>query len=277
MAKVSPVVRTAIVVGVGALAYLAFELFAVGAAGPGASASAPAGGGAAGGGSAAGGGAGSPGPSGAPGGPAGAGGRDAGGADGPGADVPLADLAQHLGATVRVGGLVTATGPDGVRLDDGTATARLVLEGDAAGLAALLQPGDALNATGTPEERGEVVFVVGDPAGIVLLGDLGGDEAGGDASADPSADAAALGALLEGEDGPLDGGATALAGALRATRGPDPMTAGLATLVLTVGLGAGIALYRARVARRRSRARIQARIDAIAAPGPGGGLPATPA
>ena len=45
---------------------------------------------------------------------------------------------------------MTGVDVDGVRLDDGTATARIVLEGAAAELAALLQPGDALNATGTP-------------------------------------------------------------------------------------------------------------------------------
>ena len=77
---------------------------------------------------------------------------------------------------VRVGGLVTAVEPDAFRLDDGTATATVVLEGPAAGLAALLQPGDAVNAIGTPDVRGEVVLVVSDPAGVVLLGDLGGDD-----------------------------------------------------------------------------------------------------
>ena len=59
-------------------------------------------------------------------------------------------LGDRLGGTVRVGGLVTAVDAGGIRLDDGTATARVVLEGAAADLASLLQPGDALNATGTP-------------------------------------------------------------------------------------------------------------------------------
>ena len=63
-----------------------------------------------------------------------------------GADVSLADLATRLGTMVRVGGLVTAVEADAFRLDDGTATATVVLEGPAVELAALLQPGDAVNA-----------------------------------------------------------------------------------------------------------------------------------
>ena len=39
----------------------------------------------------------------------------------------------------------------GIRLDDGTATARVVLSGSAADLLPMLRPGDALNATGTVE------------------------------------------------------------------------------------------------------------------------------
>ena len=100
----------------------------------------------------------------------------------PGADVALRDLAARSGEPVRVGGLVTAVEPDAIRLDDGTATARVVLEGPAAELAALLQPGDALNATGNTGDPRRDVLVVSDPAGVVLLGDLGddaGDSPGG--------------------------------------------------------------------------------------------------
>ena len=93
-----------------------------------------------------------------------------------GADVLLADLAARLGETVRVGGVVSAVEPDAFRsVRRHEMTTRIVLEGPAIELAALLQPGDTVNATGTPELRDEVVLLVTDPAGVVLLGDLGGD------------------------------------------------------------------------------------------------------
>ena len=61
-----------------------------------------------------------------------------------GADISLADLSMRLATMVRVGGLVTAVEADGFLLDDGTATATVVLEGPATEIAALLQPGDAV-------------------------------------------------------------------------------------------------------------------------------------
>ena len=45
----------------------------------------------------------------------------------------------------------------------------------------VLAPGDALNATGTPEQRDELVLVIGDAADVELVGDLGDA-----AAADPS-------------------------------------------------------------------------------------------
>ena len=95
-------------------------------------------------------------------------------------DVDLRDIAAHVGQRVRVGGLVTDVGADGVRLDDGTSGALLVLEGDATDLLTVLEPGDALNATGTPDQRDETVLVVADAADIELVGDLGADPASTD-------------------------------------------------------------------------------------------------
>ena len=97
-----------------------------------------------------------------------------GAGEGQARDIDLRDLGAHLGERVRVGGLVVAIEAEDIRLDDGTAEALIVLGGDAAGLAGSLQPGDALNATGTPELRDEPVLVVNDIAGIELVGDLGG-------------------------------------------------------------------------------------------------------
>ncbi len=184
-----------------------------------------------------------------------------------GADVTLADLATRVGVVVRVGGLVTAVEPDAFRLDDGTATARIVLEGPAVEFAVLLQPGDAVNAIGTPEVRGEIVLVVSDPAGVVLLGDLGGDD--GDSPAGQRlamAEAGGDGGTGDETTGALDS-ATMVAG-----RNPAPLAVALTALALAVAVAAAFATRRALTVRRQSRARIQARLDAIvAAPPPSAG------
>ena len=75
-------------------------------------------------------------------------------------DADLADLPRLDGRVVRVGGLVTGVEDGGIRLDDGTATARVVLAGSAADLLPMLRPGDALNATGTVEAGEDTVIVV---------------------------------------------------------------------------------------------------------------------
>ena len=79
-----------------------------------------------------------------PAGAAGAGGSDDGGVT----DADLADLGGRIGRTVRVGGLVVATAEASVFIDDGTATGELRLLGEATALVTLLEPGDAVSATG---------------------------------------------------------------------------------------------------------------------------------
>ncbi len=107
-------------------------------------------------------------------------------------DANLADLASLAGRTVRVGGLVGDLLPGGFTLDDGTATGPVVLEGAAADLLPLIEPGDAINVVGRIEstDRGWTV-VVSDPAGIVLAGDpvAPGASVGTDAT-DPAASSA---------------------------------------------------------------------------------------
>ena len=171
------------------------------------------------------------------------------------ADVNLEALAASVGMKVRVGGLVTAVDADGIRLDDGTATARIVLTGDAADLAALIQPGDVLNAIGTPETQGdEVVLPIADPAAIILVGDLG--EAGTGPSA--SAGTWALRAIVD--PGGASGGSL-LDPALQ--RGPSPLALALGTLGLTAALGVAIAARRRLAARRATRRRILERLATI--------------
>jgi hypothetical protein len=87
-------------------------------------------------------------------------------------DVDIADLADHVGAVVRIGGLVVSIQPDGATLDDGTATGRIFLRGPAADFLPLLEEGDAINATGFVERHGEEIAVaVTDAAGIARVGD----------------------------------------------------------------------------------------------------------
>ncbi len=88
-------------------------------------------------------------------------------------DVDLARLADHVGETVRVGGLIMDLTATGASLDDGTAVAGIVLEGEAAAYQPLLEPGDAINVTGRVERREEeLVVALRDPAGLARVGDL---------------------------------------------------------------------------------------------------------
>ena len=166
--------------------------------------------------------------------------------------VDLRDLASRVGQLVRVGGLVTAVEADGFQLDDGTDSARVVLTGDAADLAAVVGPGDALNAEGTVELRDGPVLVVSDPAALVLAGDLGGAEATPGAS--PAI--AAPVALRSPAPGVFAGG------------GPATDAGGAVALTIVVAgivAGAGLAAFAARRLhdRRRLRARILERLEVV--------------
>ncbi len=102
------------------------------------------------------------------------------------------------------------------------------------------------------------MIVVTDPEAVLLLGDLGTGE---EPSGDPAVALAGVDVL------PSDDASTVLAASgPAASRGREPLVAGLAAMLLAGGLGAAAATRRAIVARRRTRARIQARIDAFAAP-----------
>ena len=151
---------------------------------------------------------------------------------------------------------MTDIGADGVRLDDGTSGALLVLEGDATDLLTVLEPGDALNATGTPDQRDETVLVVADAADIELVGDLGAD-------ADPaSTDGVGLAAaVVEGTPA-----VTAEPGTLADASAPAtaPIAVGAAILALLVVTAAAAPLLARRQRRRRAlRATIAARLEAI--------------
>ena len=170
-----------------------------------------------------------------------------------GRDVDLANLADALGEQVRVGGLVTDLEPRGVRIDDGTASALILLEGEAAQLLPLLEPGDAVNASGIVETvEGEVAIVVSDPAGIAL-------------AADPTAAGpAATAAPLDRPAGESSNGATEAN--LGDPPGGLPGLAGLGTLVAVTTLSVAVTCLRRWQARRRLGARVAARLAAFAGP-----------
>lgn len=169
-------------------------------------------------------------------------------------DVELANLAAHAGEPVRVGGLVTTVVNEEIQLDDGTGTARLVLEGAAADQVALVAAGDALNATGTVDDRNGPVVVVTGAADIALLGDLGGDGSSAATADVPVADQGSA------PDGMAAAGPSLETGARLA---PAPLAAG--TLALTACLAAAAVTWRWQRARKRTRARILERLAMVAA------------
>ncbi len=185
-------------------------------------------------------------------------------------DADLADLPTLDGRVVRVGGLVTGVEDGGIRLDDGTATARIVLAGSAADLLPMLRPGDALNATGTVEAGEDTVIVVAGREGVVLLGEL--DASG---PADAAGTIVVPGAVAGDRDPALTvTGVTAVPSAAGPAGGSlaAPVAIGFLALVLVMG-NAALLAHRGR-ARRLQRARIAARLDAIA---DGRTAPAAPA
>jgi uncharacterized protein YdeI (BOF family) len=167
-------------------------------------------------------------------------------------DADLADLGSLVGALVRVGGLVVDLRPDGFTLDDATAIAPVALTGDADELAALVEPGDAINATGRVERRAddELAVVVDDPAALVLGSALGAADASvqPDSTPDPAPTTAGDARIAKFTDpaGLLPGAGVGLAG--------------LVAIALT---SVGVTLLRRRQARRLLMTRVTARLAAV--------------
>ncbi|MFL5716314.1 MAG: lamin tail domain-containing protein [Chloroflexota bacterium] len=190
----------------------------------------------------------------------------------PASDADLVDLDSVVGHIVRVGGLVVELGADGFSLDDGTAVGRVVLRGEALDQLALIEPDDAVNATGRVEAAaGGAVVVVDDPGGIVLAGapipaapsgppDPSPPGAVGAASSDassPPPDAAPGAARFAGFGGSLPLGAGA---------------AGLGTLLAVSAASVAVTLVRREHARRRVATHVAGRLATFvgAATGPSG-------
>ncbi len=190
--------------------------------------------------------------------------RDRGsGIGGPGAGsaptVEIGTLDAHLGERVRIGGLVVDLEPDGFTVDDGSATGRVVLAGEAADYLGLIEPGDAIEAGGRVDATsdGSASVVVSAAADLVRVGQLGVAAAAAPATAgpsvppDPPGDTAAERRVSE---------ATGLGGL------PDPTTAGAGWLALVAVLSVAVTLGRRYRARRGSTARIAARLAELAGP-----------
>lgn len=176
----------------------------------------------------------------------------ASGADAP-ADSDLGALADHVGALVRVSGLIAEVRGNVIRLDDGTGLGTVLLLDGAAEYRMLLHVNDPIGLVGLVERSGSDLQIrVADPSGIVRLGALG--EAVPIAAvdiADASIETAA--STADSAEGVLDGGLAT-----------GRMATGLGLLVLVVTAGAA-SLLRRRQARGRLLEAVTTRIHGLRA------------
>jgi hypothetical protein len=191
-------------------------------------------------------------------------------------DVDLGELAEHVDTVVRVGGLVVALESGAIVVDDGTGRGRVVLRGEATAYLPLIEPEDAVNATGRvvlSDGRAEVS--VTDPGGLLRVGDLGEPIPVGQAEAE--SDPAPVGAVDPIQPGPGGAETAASIGGLHAPAdGPGSAGIALAAFEGPVGLGvawlavasvvsvgmAGLRRYRH---RRSLAARIAGRLTSVGA------------
>lgn len=182
------------------------------------------------------------------------------------ADTDLVDLGNHVGEPVKVAGLISALTPDGFVLDDGTATATVVLSNDALDLEPYLAVGDALAASGTVTLDGDQLRIrVTAAVDLVRVGDLGQampvtgspDPKAASASGDPAT--TGVGAGADSGNGPT------LAG-LHELDGVGPFGFGL--MLLLTGVSLVTTLLRRQHERRRVRAIILARLASLHPIGP---------
>ncbi len=112
----------------------------------------------------------------------------------PGTGLPLVDLrnlASYRGRQVQVGGLVSQVSGSVVSLDDGTASGRLIIQGEAAPYLDLIEVGDPIEVDGLVEaDASGPYLLVTDPEGVIQTGDPGAIEP---ASPDPGAASASPG------------------------------------------------------------------------------------
>jgi hypothetical protein len=189
-------------------------------------------------------------------------------------DADLVDLVAFTGRIVRVGGLVVDLRPDGFLLDDGTTIGLVLVRGAAADLLSLLEPEDAINATGVVERVADgLAVVIEDPGGIIQAGDPVATGLGnGAAPSDTSGDAGSAGAAAISPE--PAGRQARRADLFDGFASPGAGFAGIGTLLALSGASLLITLGRRARARRRLAARVAARVAAFGAAADGSGTPA---
>lgn len=167
-------------------------------------------------------------------------------------DTDLATLSEHVGARVRVGGLVASVTDDGFDLDDGTALAHVVLQGDMTSLLGHLREGEAVAATGTVElVDGSAIVVVGDDGSLLRVGSLG--------QGLPIGDAPILGPISS------PNGAAAALTADSTLLGPSMAPTSVLAMALLTLASVAVTLLRRRLLRRRLRAVVVGRLATLRA------------
>jgi RPA family protein len=159
--------------------------------------------------------------------------------------VEIGSLSGYVGRSVTVAGLVTGTADGAATIDDGTGQVRV---GGAAATDALanLEPGDAVEVTGSVREDDQGLIIEADPASIV---DLPGD------SGDGSAAAGAVDRVVAGVPATKAVSMAPQASIRRASPGatpPDGPTLLLVTLLTLLAVAGSLTLAR----RRHGLARI---------------------
>jgi hypothetical protein len=177
----------------------------------------------------------------------------------------VASLESCVGLTATVAGLVTDTTGGVVVLDDGTGRVRLGGP-DAAEAMSLLEPGDAIEATGTVAQDETGLLITVDPSSLVVLS---GDGSSGVATR-PSPNAAtgdAAGAVVTAPNQAESGAAgSAAPGAIAGRRllplAPPPDAVALVVLagVVLAGCAAALAVGPKRAALRRRWSHIRRRL-----------------
>jgi len=176
-------------------------------------------------------------------------------------DLDLAELGNHVGALVRVGGLVAEIASDGFGVDDGTAVGRVVLHGPALEQLPLIETGDALNAIGIVEasvgaDPVGYVVAVADPAGIVRVGDPIGD------ASSPAPTDISSGDLATIDPAGADASGHRAGGILDPTI-PD---VGIAGILLVALASLAVTLLRRRRMRQELSVRVAQRLSDLVAP-----------
>jgi uncharacterized protein YdeI (BOF family) len=176
-------------------------------------------------------------------------------------DADLSAIGGLIGQRVRVGGIVAEIASDGFTLDDGTATGRVVLIGEAAEMLPLVEPADPINAIGRVR-RGQagIEVVVDHAADVVRVGDLGL----ADAATSPSG----------GVDAAPSNPRFATAGLRAAGVADGPLAFGVAGVLLAMAGTVGTFAVRRRRAQQLA-ARVRARLHREVAAGPGDAAPAS--